>query len=202
MRGFALGTAVVALAWSMAAQGVEVGGVALGDKANVGGQELVLNGAGVRTRAIFKVYVASLYVPAKATTPAGVLAKGPRRIQMNLLRTLSADQLVDALVDGLKDNNTEAEIAAVKAQQDQMVATMKGFGEVKEKFRPVFKALDHHALHEHLPDLPDCDAASVSSWVLAQTRAVLPAVDRVDLFDSNGAGAIACADDALPLSGL
>jgi len=52
---------------------------------------------------------------------------------MNLLRTLSADQLVDALVDGLKDNNTEAEIAAVKAQQDQMVATMKGFGEVKEK---------------------------------------------------------------------
>jgi long-chain acyl-CoA synthetase len=52
---------------------------------------------------------------------------------MNLLRNLSADQLVDALVDGLKDNNTEAELAAVKAQQDQMVATMKAFGEVREK---------------------------------------------------------------------
>ena len=133
MRGFALGTAVLALAWSVAAQGVEVGGVSLADKAGVGGQELVLNGAGVRTRAIFKVYVASLYVPAKATTPAGVLAKGPRRIQMNLLRTLSADQLVDALVDGLKDNNSEADLAAVKAQQEQMVTVMKGFGEVKEK---------------------------------------------------------------------
>jgi 6-pyruvoyltetrahydropterin/6-carboxytetrahydropterin synthase len=69
------------------------------------------------------------------------------------------------------------------------------FGEVKEKFRPVFKALDHHALHEHLPDLPDCDPATVASWVLAQAHAVLPAVDRVDLFDSNAVGALACAGD-------
>ena len=52
---------------------------------------------------------------------------------MNLLRDLSADQLVNALVDGLKDNNSEAELAAIKAQVDQMVATMKAFNEVKEK---------------------------------------------------------------------
>jgi long-chain acyl-CoA synthetase len=71
-------------------------------------------------------------VPAKAADLAGVLAKGPRRIQMNLLRNLSPDDLVNALVDGLKENNTEAEMAAVKAQTDQMVAIMKGFGDVKE----------------------------------------------------------------------
>jgi 6-pyruvoyltetrahydropterin/6-carboxytetrahydropterin synthase len=76
------------------------------------------------------------------------------------------------------------------------------FGEVKEKFRPVFKALDHHALHEQLPDLPDCDPATVASWTLAQARNVLPAVDRVDLFDSHGAGAIACAHDVVPAPGL
>jgi len=133
MRALMNGVAALALCWSVAAQAVEVGGVNIADKASVGGQDLVLNGAGVRTRAIFKVYVGSLYVPAKATTLQGVLAKGPRRIQMTLLRTLSPDQLVDALVDGLKENNTEAELAAVKAQQEQMVAAMKGFGEVKEK---------------------------------------------------------------------
>jgi len=38
----------------------EVGGVKLADKVAVGGQELVLNGAGIRSRAIFKVYVGSL----------------------------------------------------------------------------------------------------------------------------------------------
>ena len=114
------------------ASAAEVAGVKLEDKVTVGSQELVLNGAGVRTRAVFKVYVGSLYVPAKSTTLPQVLAKGPRRIQMNLLRNLSPDQLVDALVDGLKDNTTEAEFAAIKPQTDQLVTIMKSFGDVKE----------------------------------------------------------------------
>ena len=131
MRKFIIIVAAALLA--SAAQAADVGGVKLADKASVGGQELVLNGAGIRTRAVFKVYVGSLYVPAKATTLAAVLAKGPRRIQLDLLRNLSADQLVDALSDGIKENSTPAELAAIKAQVDQMVTTMKGFGEVKEK---------------------------------------------------------------------
>jgi len=124
---------VAAAMLASAAQAVEVGGVNLADKMSVGGQELALNGAGIRTRVVFKVYVGSLYLPAKATTLAAVLEKGPRRIQLNLLRNLSADQLVDALIDGIKENSTPAELAAIKVQVDQMVATMKTFGEVKEK---------------------------------------------------------------------
>jgi len=120
------------LCFAGAAFGADVGGVKLADKAAVGGQELVLNGAGIRTKVFFKVYVGSLYVPAKAADLGTVLAKGPRRIQMNLLRDLSADQLVDALNDGLKDNNTAAELAEVKAQQDQLTSIMKAFGEAKE----------------------------------------------------------------------
>jgi Chalcone isomerase-like len=122
----------IATLFTAAAFAAEVGGVKVADKVTVGGQELVLNGAAIRTRAVFKVYVGSLYLPAKAGDLAGVLAKAPRRIQMNLLRDLSADQLIDALNDGLKDNNTEAELAAVKAQQAQLATTMKSFGEVKE----------------------------------------------------------------------
>ena len=111
----------------------EVGGVKLDDKISLGGQELVLNGAGVRTRAIFKVYVASLYVPQKTADQAAVLAKGPRRIQLNLLRTLSADQLADALNDGLAEAVSPAELAAVKPQADQLLGILKAFKEVKEK---------------------------------------------------------------------
>ena len=122
----------VAAMFAASAQAAEVGGVKLDDKLSVGGQDLVLNGAGIRTRAIFKVYVGSLYLPAKATTLAAVLDKGPRRIQLNLLRTLSADQLIDALSDGIKENSSAAELAAIKPQTDQMVATMRAFNEVKE----------------------------------------------------------------------
>jgi long-chain acyl-CoA synthetase len=124
--------AAIAACFAVAASAAEVGGVKLDDRASVAGRDLVLNGAGVRSRAIFKVYVGSLYLPAKAADLGAVLASSPRRVQLNLLRNLSGDQLVDALVDGLRDNNSEQELAAVKAQTDQMVSIMKGFGEVRE----------------------------------------------------------------------
>ncbi|MDQ2962878.1 MAG: chalcone isomerase family protein [Pseudomonadota bacterium] len=128
-----LAGAIIALILSSVLHAAEVGGVKLEDRISLGGQELVLNGAGVRTRAIFKVYVASLYVPQKTADAAVVQAKGPRRIQLNLLRTLSADQLADALNDGLAEANSPAEFAAVKPQAEELVGIMKAFKEVKEK---------------------------------------------------------------------
>jgi len=112
---------------------LEVSGIKLDDKTSLAGQELVLNGAGVRTRVLFKVYVASLYLPQRAGDTSAVLALAPRRIQLNMLRTLSADQMVDALNEGLEANNSTAELAAVKKESDQLTAVMKAFKEVREK---------------------------------------------------------------------
>jgi hypothetical protein len=131
MRKFII--AVAALVVATGAFAFEVAGVKVDDRVTVAGQELVLNGAGVRTKVFVKIYVGSLYVPAKAPDLAAVLAKGPRRIQMNILRGLTAEQLVDALVDGLKENNSADELAAVKTQTAELVATMKAFNDVKEK---------------------------------------------------------------------
>lgn len=123
---------LAALAASTAAPALQVEGVRIDDKASVAGQDLVLNGAGVRKRAIFKVYVGSLYLPAKARTIDDVLARSPRRIQLNLLRNLSADQLIDALVEGLKQNLSAAEMQAVAVQTGELAAIMKSFGAAKE----------------------------------------------------------------------
>ncbi|HZQ60476.1 MAG TPA: chalcone isomerase family protein [Casimicrobiaceae bacterium] len=111
---------------------MQVAGVTLDDKASVGGKELVLNGAGLRTRAIFKVYVAGLYLPAKTADAQAALAASARRIELHLLRNLSADQLLDALDDGLKENNSEAELAAIKPQVTQLASIMRAFKQVKE----------------------------------------------------------------------
>ncbi len=111
----------------------DIGGVRLEDKVSVGGQELVLNGAGVRKRVVFNVYVASLYLPQKAADVAGVLARGPRRIRLDMLRTLSADALIEALNEGLEANNSAAEMAAIKPGAEQLASIMKTFGQVKEK---------------------------------------------------------------------
>ena len=126
---------VAAVAFALSAGvalAAEVGGVKLGDKATVGGQELVLNGAGIRTKLMFKVYVGSLYVPAKASSAAAVYAKAPRRVQLDMLRDVSADQMLEALVDGIKDGNPPADVAAVKAQSDQLASILKGIGQLKE----------------------------------------------------------------------
>ncbi len=122
----------LALAANGAALAAEVGGVSLDEKATVGAAPLLLNGAGIRTRLFFKVYVASLYLPQKASELPAVLAEAPRRIQLNMLRSLSAGQLTEALNDGLAQANTAAEMAAVKAQADQLLAIMAAFKEVKD----------------------------------------------------------------------
>ena len=107
------------LVWSTAAvaQTVDVEGVKFEPTAQVGGQSLQLNGTGVRTRAVFKVYAAGLYVPQKSTDARALVAqKGPRRIAMGLLRDVSADSFADAFNDGLKANNSEAELSALQAR--------------------------------------------------------------------------------------
>jgi len=110
----------------------DVGGVKLEDKVSLGGHELMLNGAGIRTKFMFKVYVGSLYVPAKASSTAAVYAKAPRRVQLNMLRDVTSDQMQEALVDGIKQGNAAADAAAVKAETDQLTSIIQSLGPLKE----------------------------------------------------------------------
>jgi hypothetical protein len=128
---FALAAALASVV-AVAGNAAEVAGIRLDDTASLAGRALALNGAGLRTRLIFKVYVASLYLPQRASDLPAVLAQAPRRIQLNLLRGLTADQLVDALNEGLEANSSASELAAVKSQSDQLAGIMKAFKEVKE----------------------------------------------------------------------
>ena len=129
-----LAAMVVALAAMGAnAQPAEVEGVKLEPTTQVGGAALVLNGAGVRTRAVFKVYVAGLYVPAKANNAAALLAqKGPRRVAITMLRNVDADTFSSALTEGLQKNLSEAQFAGFKAQIDTLTANFKAAGEAKK----------------------------------------------------------------------
>src|SRR5574343_758365 len=99
----------------------EVAGVKVEDKLRVGSSELVLNGAGLRSKLFIKVYVGALYVGQKATTPAAIYdSTGPRRMVLRLLRDLDADSLHSALDEGLKNNHSAAELSDMKAQADQL----------------------------------------------------------------------------------
>ena len=70
--------ALMLLLWALPVSALEVAGVKVADKAKVGASELVLNGAGIRTRAVFKVYVGALYLAEKTSAAAEALRKGER----------------------------------------------------------------------------------------------------------------------------
>ena len=115
------------------AQAVEIEGVKLEPTAQVGGAALQLNGAGLRTRVVFKVYVAGLYVPQKAKDANTLLAqKGPRRVAITMLRNVDSDTFSASLVEGLKNNLSEAQFTGFKAQIDALNATFKAAGEAKK----------------------------------------------------------------------
>jgi hypothetical protein len=125
--------ALLALGAAVNAQPVEMEGQKFEPTVQVGGQNLVLNGVGLRKRAIFKVYVAGLYVPQKTSNAATILAdKGARRVSLRMLRDVDADSFVSAFLDGLRANLNEAQLTALKPQVDAFTATLKAIGEAKK----------------------------------------------------------------------
>lgn len=77
----------------------------------------------------------------------------------------------------------------LNAALDQLRGWAMDFGDVKRLFDPIFKALDHQPLHE-IAGLADSDTASLAAWVLAEARAALPPLERVDLYETRGSGVI------------
>lgn len=111
-RTVALATLLAACAAGLPsfAHAAEVAGVKLEDSVKVGGKELRLNGAGVRTRAMFKVYALGLYLGKKEVSADAVMASaGPRRIAIVMLRDISGDDFGQAFMSGLNANTDKSE---------------------------------------------------------------------------------------------
>jgi len=104
--------------FSLMSHALDIAGVQVADSARVAGQEIPLNGAGVRLKwGFIKMYVGALYTTQKTRTGDAVLRDAnPRRITLTMLRTLDADRLHESLMDGLEANCSAAEMAALDAR--------------------------------------------------------------------------------------
>jgi len=90
-----------------AAWGGELAGVTMPDTVEVGDQELVLNGMGLRKKAFIKVYVAGLYLTEKMNDTAAILAvDAARRTAMEFRLGVSADKMCAAWKEGLEKNTS------------------------------------------------------------------------------------------------
>jgi hypothetical protein len=102
--------------WAQTAtpDGIEVAGVKYVPTLTVSTANLQLNGAGIRYKAIFKVYAAGLYLGAKATTPEAVYAApGVKRLHVVMLRDIDANELGKLFTDGMQKNASREEFGKV-----------------------------------------------------------------------------------------
>ena len=125
----ALAGAVLAMAAS-SAFAVNVGGVRYDDTMKVGGKELQLNGAGVRTKFFVKVFTLGLYLDEKQSSPQEIFKSDTgRRIRLVMLRDVSSEDFGNAFMTGINQNSTAAEKAKIALQigkYGELFASMNG----------------------------------------------------------------------------
>lgn len=100
-------------------------GVSMADSTTTGDHQLVLNGMALRSKLIFKVYVAGLYLPTKQSDAGQVLAAdGVRHLVMRFTRKVTAKQVCEGWYEGL-EANTPNPPAALRKEFDTLCTWME-----------------------------------------------------------------------------
>ncbi len=111
-KQFAAALAGLLLSLGVLAAPMEVSGIRLDDPIDLAGARLQLNGAGIRYKAVFKVYVAGLYLGKKASTPEEVYAAtGPKRMSITLVREIDSNELGKSFTKAFEENTPKNEMA-------------------------------------------------------------------------------------------
>ncbi len=131
LAGLAMFSAVVNV--TMAA---DIEGVRVDEQITApGGQQLVLNGAGVRTKlVVVKLYIGALYLPAKKSDADEILKDaGAKRVAMHVLADeLTAKDLIASLNNAIAANHIPAELALIEARLRDLNRMMSAVGVLKK----------------------------------------------------------------------
>jgi hypothetical protein len=91
---------------------VTLGGVKFEPEATLGGRKLQLNGAGIRYRAVFKVYAAGFYTASKFTKNEDTFkTDAPKRMHLVALRNVSGDEFGKLFARAMENNASREEFA-------------------------------------------------------------------------------------------
>lgn len=96
---------VLMLSLSLSVSAREIAGVKISEEIKLPGKEMVLNGAGMRTKFIFDIYVAAFYSGNSVKKFSDVNTSHPMRMAMHFVYDeVSKEKLVDGWNDGFEDN--------------------------------------------------------------------------------------------------
>ncbi len=90
----------------------EVAGIQFPEQVTVAKVPLQLNGAGVRYKAVFKVFAIGLYVPQKtASAEEAMSTSTPKRVSVTFLREIDSDELGKLFTRSMEDNLDRATLS-------------------------------------------------------------------------------------------
>jgi len=131
MKAFLAGIAL--FCFCAGTQAAELAGVSLANNVQMGESKLVLNGAGIRSKWFFDVYIAALYLPQKQTSAKAIIADNHEyRIALHMLRTVGSKKLFNAFKDAIEANHKTDELMSLDADIKQMAQIFEAVGEVNQ----------------------------------------------------------------------
>ncbi len=77
------------------------------------------------------------------------------------------------------------------AELDKVMGWTVDYGDVKSLFKPIYEQLDHNQL-DLLDGLEEADVTHLLYWIKNKMASSLPQLDRIDLFETPGCGAVLC----------
>lgn len=110
-----------------------ISGVRFDRQAQLAGQDLVLNGTGLRAVLFLKGYAAGLYLGRRAADgDAAVAQPGAKRLQLRLLLDVPAAEFVKAFHQGIERNNPPELQARLAERANRFDALLKPLGTLKK----------------------------------------------------------------------
>lgn len=98
-------TSSAAVAQDSPAKPLNIHGISYAPSLQLQGKPVLLNGAGTRYKAVFKVYTAGLYLEKPARNLQEIAAlPGPKRISVTMLRDIDSAELGKLFSRGMEDN--------------------------------------------------------------------------------------------------
>jgi hypothetical protein len=116
--------------WAQAA-GATIGGVSFGGRAEVGGQQLRLNGVGMRASPVLKGFAAGLYLAQNSSSTEQVLhTPGPKRLRMRMMLDVPIQVFTHAVRKGIRRNVPEPQQASLSERIGTFDAILQSVGKV------------------------------------------------------------------------
>ena len=106
----------------LSSMAIEKGGITMPDTLQAGGETLMLNGAGIRSKFVFDLYVAGLYLKEKSSNAAAIIkSSDPMAIRLHIISgKITSEKMSKATREGF-EKSTGGNTAPISAEIDQFI---------------------------------------------------------------------------------